>query len=146
MKILKNLFGTKTKIATSEISDLLGVPLDDLIIIDFGKNEKGSWVKFGNGFMITYSNFIKASSEYTSQGFNSQNITINQYSMTYMYPQTFTYVPTVLYNGNADSSNAVMQSFKAFGNSTDRVTLAVASIGTISPNIRNNVVCFGRWK
>ena len=57
MKILKNLFGNNTKIATSEIADETGRLLSDSVIVESGSNENGSWIKFADGTMICQRNF-----------------------------------------------------------------------------------------
>lgn len=57
MKVLKNLFGKKDKIHIDEIAMKQGdkaVLLSGTVIIEDGKNENGSYIKFGNGIMICW--------------------------------------------------------------------------------------------
>lgn len=145
MKILKRLFGGDIKIHVDEIVDSAGKLLGESVIVESGSNENGRWIKWADGTMITSFNEIKPANQFTSTNRTLSGLTIYTYTLPYTYPQPFVGLPTVVYNGSGDGSNA-FQSFRAFGTSGRNVTLAVESLGQISPNIRHNAVCIGRWK
>lgn len=114
-------------------------------IVESGSNENGRWIKYADGTMITFMQEITPVSQFTATNRTVSGLPIYLYTMAYTYPQPFVGLPTVVYNGSGDGAG-VLQSFRAFSTQDATVTLAVESLGPISPNIRHNVVCFGRWK
>lgn len=140
MKILKNLFGKNTKIATSDIATIAGVPLDDLTIVDSGANANGSWIKFADGTMICRHKFSGVSPTLQEGAIRRSA------SVVWTYPQLFVGVrPEV--SGFVEGGRAY--SWIGAGDSASNVSqtsfvLLTGGGGEAAGSI--GMLAIGRWK
>lgn len=151
MQVLKNLFGKNAKIHVDEIATKVdGVKqlLGFAIISGWGSNGEGSWIKFGNGFMICWN----------KTELKNLNVLPNSHHFaSFKFPQQFISTPVCFYSGYPTDSQGNRRGVPLV---EDRPTLASHLKGVswafhfVNPAGATNIIsvldismiAIGRWK
>lgn len=141
MKILKNLFGSKTKLATSDIATVAGIPLDDLTIVESGTNANGSWVKFGNGMMI-----CRHRADFGPVN-TSANTLFRSGNLSWTFPQAFVDSQVYTHGTVQYGWESVWVASSSESSSVTQYKFRLISLSSASSlNIAVNLLAIGRWK
>lgn len=144
MKILKNIFGRYTKIATSEVADEAGRLLSDSVIVESGSNANGRWIKYADGTMECWAVLWTYGHLTTPSG-----SIFRTFSNTWTFPQPFVDVPAVFRDTVTGGDYIWAISGNNIENTANRLLLA--TFAAMSPVSRSNGVqvslrAVGRWK
>ena len=143
MQIFKNLFGKNAKIHVDEIvTKVEGVKqlLGFAIISGWGSNNNGSWIKFGNGFMICYG-IVTSSTPATVAHQDSYRTG----STEWYYPQSFVGIPSISRSSESVSwGQATMGEQTTNGERCSFAVLAGVSLPDFFPKV--SLTAIGRWK
>lgn len=143
MKILKNLFGKQGKIHVDEIATKIGgiaTVLSNAIIVDFGSNSNGSFVKFGGGLQICWHR--KAA---TSQITNVRGSLYSTTNTEWEYPLPFTGAPATA-SGVVDKAANCWSALGSVGSFSSKTSFVVYSTQNITEIPIVSLIAIGRWK
>lgn len=141
MKILKNLFGPKTKLATDNIADETGRLLSQSVIVDSGSNANGRWIKYADGTMICYYDATFGPASTQSGGLY---VSLN---FEWIFPQPFI-------NGNVTVSDSVKYGYGSVWtgsastntNGTKYAFRLISIFEAATTNIGVGMIAIGSWK
>lgn len=133
--------GDGSKIHAGEIAVAKGLLLDKSVIVDFGSNSNGSWIKFGEGTLICTNQVSHAVAVSTSLGGNTY-ATAGRYYWNYPY----SFIKTPFADGR--SLNYLATGVINHGNNSTRLEYRpYHPVTTTASDTKNFIlIAIGRWK
>lgn len=112
------------------------------ILLDFGSNSNGYWMKFGNGLMLCW-NYGTVNDWAINNAYGS----LYQGTRTFSFPQTFSEAPMAIPGGAKWGSGASWATMSANPTTTQMTIRAIdTSSRATGTDVTYSWLAIGRWK